>query len=182
MLQNWSQRIREKGLIPQFVHLGAGFDTRSLQPDRFGFTGGCYEVDQSSVQQIKLQAIENGLILKDRMKVHFVSANFEADGDWVQKLIQAGLDTTQPVLFLWEGVTLYLDKSSVIKTLDEIRGLCESAPDGTCRLITGLYSSQVIDFTYDKSLKKARKTLEFTGESWKFGLPFESNECGEMSW
>ena len=177
MLQTWSLSIRERGLKPQFVHLGAGFDTRSLQPQRFGFTGGCFEVDQVSVQQIKLKAIEKSVTLREcKSSVHFVVANFEEAGDWVQNLINTGLDIRQPMLFLWEGVTLYLDESSVQTTLDDIKRLCQQAPDKTCRLITGLYSSQVIDFTYDKSLKKARKTLDYTGESWKFGLPFESNE------
>ena len=60
---------------------------------------------------------------------------FLFDDDWVQNLILEMI-----------VVTLYLDKSSVIKTLDEIQGLCESVPMD----LQVEHSSQVIDFTYDK--------------------------------
>ena len=180
MIQSWSHRMNQQGLQTQFVHLGAGFDTRSFQPKRFGFLGDRFELDHPRVQQIKRTAMTDGSLEEERLEgLHFVGVDFEQDVDWVELLLAQGLDTTQPMIFLWEGVTLYLDEQSVLKTLNDIQTLCANAPEETCVVITGLYSTQVIDFTYERSLNKTRKILEMTGESFKWGLPFESPEQWE---
>lgn len=180
MIQAWSHGIDKRGLKAQFVHLGAGYDTRSMQPTRFGFVGNRFEIDHPRVQQIKRTAMVDSLQTVEGIdRLHFVAVDFEKEGDWIYQLLAQGLDATQPMIFLWEGVTLYLDEQSILKTLEEIKTLCEDAPSGTCTLLTGMYSTQVIDFTYERSLNKTRKILEMTGESFKWGLPFESPEQWE---
>jgi methyltransferase (TIGR00027 family) len=180
MIQTWSHGIDQRGLKAQFVHLGAGYDTRSMQPTRFGFVGDRFEIDHPRVQQIKRDAMADSPQTGEALDhLHFVAVDFEKEGDWRSELLAQGLDVTQPMIFLWEGVTLYLDGQSILKTLEEIKTLCEDAPSGTCTLLTGMYSTQVIDFTYEKSLNKTRKILNMTGESLKWGLPFESPDQWE---
>ena len=42
--------------------------------------------------------------------------------DWLEKLVQAGFDPDKPTFFLWEGVTMYLDREAVESTLRKIAG------------------------------------------------------------
>ncbi len=48
-----------------------------------------------------------------------MAANFETE-DWLARLVQAGFDSNQSAVFLWEGVTMYLDRASVESTLRKI--------------------------------------------------------------
>ena len=50
----------------------------------------------------------------------YVSADFETE-DWMEKLVAAGFDSDSPTFFLWEGVTMYLDRASVEATLRRSR-------------------------------------------------------------
>ena len=177
IMKAWCTKMKKDGYKAQFVHLGAGYDTRSLHLERFDFQGKRFEVDHARVQTIKRKAYEKSETCRASAKenITFIAVDFNKEGDWTQKLLAAGFDPQQPTLMLWEGVTLYLQESAVYKTLAEIRQLCQSAPANTCVLLTGLYSTQLIDCTYDPKLKKSQKILAKTGEAWTWGLPFASN-------
>ena len=57
----------------------------------------------------------------DSTGVTFVPADFEKE-DWLTRLIDAGFNPSQPALFIWEGVILYLDREAVEDTLRKIAG------------------------------------------------------------
>ena len=104
--------------IDQLVILGAGFDTRSY---RLGPEAGlaCFEVDKPKTQAFKIEMLKKAGI--DATGVTYVSADFLVE-DWLEKLVAAGFDPDRPSFFLWEGVTMYLDREAVEATLRKISG------------------------------------------------------------
>jgi methyltransferase (TIGR00027 family) len=102
--------------ISQFVILGAGFDTRAFRLPLSGQIR-CFEVDMPRTQASKRQLLHKAGI--DSTSVTFVAADFESE-DWLGRLVEAGFDPTQPAVFLWEGVIMYLDRQAVESTLRRI--------------------------------------------------------------
>jgi methyltransferase (TIGR00027 family) len=104
--------------MTQFVMLGAGFDTRAyrLPPDT--------KVRSFEVDAPRTQAVKRGMLLRagvDVSRVTFVPADFEKE-DWLARLVDSGFDLSQPALFLWEGVTMYLERAAVQDTFRKTAG------------------------------------------------------------
>lgn len=146
--------------ITQFVILGAGFDTRAFRlPDNSGVR--CFEVDAPKTQAIKRETLRKAGL--DASRVTFVSADFEKD-DWLTKLVDAGFDRGKPALFVWEGVTMYLDRPAVEATLHKIASTAKG-------------SIVAFDYYTDESLlspsfywRFARAATKSAGEPLKFGI------------
>lgn len=143
--------------IEQLVVLGAGYDTRSFRvPERIR----SFEVDQPKTQRTKRsQLAKAGLTAP----CTFVPANFNTD-DWLANLVDAGFDPERPAFFLWESVTMYLDREAV---------------EGTLRRIAGTAPGSVVAFDYlnsallesnDPFMRYARVVLKLTRERFTFGL------------
>lgn len=148
----------------QFVILGAGLDTRAYGPlkDR-GLT--IFELDQSATQKMKVKQLKRARVPSNH--VSYVEVDF-SEGDWATSLADTGYDPSRKTIFLWEGVTLYLSKDEVCKTLEAIKSL---APAGSI-LLADVYA--------DRFLKVARKgtaakTLEATDEALGFSLDFSGD-------
>lgn len=154
-------------LVKQFVLLGAGYDTRAhreLHGTRV------FEVDQPVVQQHKLKCIQEADIAHDH--VTFVSIDFSQETIF-EKLVDSGFDASLPTLFLWEGVTLYLDEQAVRSTLRE---LSSRAAAGSV-LVADFYGARVIKTAQSLA---AKKILELTGETIKFGFSFDQGWENEL--
>ena len=146
------------GDIEQFVLLGAGWDTRAY---RMPQAIHCFEVDTPKTQQTKREMLKKvGL---DTTRVTFVPADFLKE-NCLEKLVHAGFDPCKPSFFLWEGVTMYLDREAVENTL---------------RIIAGTASGSVVAFDYFNadliesqsfSMRYTRAVLSATGEPLTFGL------------
>ena len=102
--------------VEQFVELGAGYDTRTVQLQH-NRRIRCFEVDLPKTQQIKRKLLHQCGV--DTSGVKFVSANFLTD-DWLDNLAKAGFDPRKPTFFLWEGVTYYLSREAMEKTFRTI--------------------------------------------------------------
>ncbi len=104
---------RDKG-ITQIVILGAGFDTRALRLLRNG-SARVIELDIAATQEAK----------RNRLKKHqvdspdnIVYAPIDFNQDNLRDVLQkAGYREELPTLFLWEGVSYYLDPESVDQML-----------------------------------------------------------------
>lgn len=146
--------------VHQFVILGAGFDTRAFRPPANGAVK-CFEVDAP-----KTQAVKRAMLAKaglDSTGVTFVAADFEEE-DWLAKLVDAGLDSLKPALFLWEGVSMYLRREAVESTL---------------RRIASTARGSVVAFDYITTMplesgglywRLARAGTSAGGEPLKFGI------------
>jgi methyltransferase (TIGR00027 family) len=98
---------------PQLVILGAGFDTRALRLPA-GSDARCFEVDSPRTQALKREMLEKAGI--ESRRIAFVSADPGRE-DWLLALVDEGFDRAVPTLFLWEGVTMYLEREAVEDTL-----------------------------------------------------------------
>ena len=146
--------------LGQFVILGAGLDTRALRlpPDA---RVRSFEVDIPKTQAVKREALKQAGI--DAAGVTFVAADFEKD-DWLARLVEAGFDPAKPALFVWEGVTMYLDRAAVEATLRKIASTAKGTVIAFDYYTTEVLESQALMMRY------ARMGTKAAGEPLKFGV------------
>ncbi|KQR75346.1 hypothetical protein ASF98_05825 [Arthrobacter sp. Leaf337] len=146
--------------INQLVILGAGMDTRVHRISREDRVL-CFEIDQPETQAFKLKMMETAGLPTNQAT--YVAADFQAE-DWFEKLAKAGFDPARTTFFLWEAVTMYLDRTSVEATLQRI---ALTAP------------GSVIAFDYYDAgsiasptpyMRYLRETAKFAGEPFTFGI------------
>jgi methyltransferase (TIGR00027 family) len=149
----------------QIVLLGAGFDTRALRFASQSRGTKVFELDVATTQQPKIDILNRkGITLPEELS--FVPIDFNRDS-LLEVLTAAGYQEKQRSLFIWEGVTMYLDPEAVDSTLLFIR---DSAPAD---------SRVVFDYIYASVLRRENRyygeaeiceTVSRAGESWTFGL------------
>jgi methyltransferase (TIGR00027 family) len=144
----------------QFVILGAGFDTRAFRLPRSARIRS-FEVDMPKTQALKRAMLDQAGI--DAMGVAFVAADFEHE-DWLARLIETGFDPDQPALFLWEGVSMYLDRQAVESTLRKIASTAKGSAVAFDYFTTQIFESQSLYMRY------ARAATSAGGEPLKFGI------------
>jgi methyltransferase (TIGR00027 family) len=160
--QTFFDRVVERYLadISQFVILGAGFDTRAYRLPEGGRVRS-FEVDAPKTQAVKRAMLEKTGI--DSRAVTFVSADFEKE-DWLARLVEAGFDPGRPALFLWEGVTMYLEREAVEATLRKVAGTARGSVVAFDYFTTEALESQSLYWRYGRATTKA------AGEPLKFGI------------
>ncbi len=146
--------------VAQFVILGAGFDTRALRLPKHRPVRS-FEVDTPKTLAVKQEVLKRAGV--DPMGVTFVAADFEKE-DWFYRLVEAGFDPDQPTLFLWEGVTPYLDRAAVEDTLRTIAG---TAPGSV--IAFDYFTTEVLE-SPSLHLRLVRAMLQAGGEPLKFGI------------
>jgi methyltransferase (TIGR00027 family) len=105
------------GGVRQYVILGAGLDSFGYRPglvDRLQV----FEVDHPATQQWKRQALAAARIAVPA-NVTFVPADL-ATGSLAALLPASGFDPAQPALVSWLGVTMYLTRDAIGRTLAAI--------------------------------------------------------------
>jgi methyltransferase (TIGR00027 family) len=111
-------------------------------------------------------AIKRDVLLRagiDPTGVALVPADFEKE-DWLSRLAEAGFDRSSPALFLWDGVTPYLDKAAVEDTLRTIAGTAKGSIIAFDYVTTEVLESQAL------YLRIVRASLQAGGEPLKFGI------------
>lgn len=151
---------RHLGEITQFVILGAGFDTRALRLPA-GTRVRSFEVDTAKTLATKRRMLTRAGI--NSTGVTFVAADFEKD-DWLARLVEAGFDPTRPALFLWEGVTAYLDETGVRTTLRRIAATARRSVVAFDYFTTEVFASRAPYWRYARAMTKAAR------EPMKFGV------------
>lgn len=109
----------------QVVLLGAGYDSRAarLEPALRGRT--LFEVDHPATARRKAALAATAYGSAPRAQTVAVSIDFERESI-EERLRAAGLQVGALTLWVWEGVSMYLDEPAVRATLDLVRRL--SAP------------------------------------------------------
>jgi methyltransferase (TIGR00027 family) len=144
----------------QFVILGAGFDTRAYRlPNDTRVR--VFEVDSPQTQIVKRQTLKKAGI--DSSGVTFVPADFEKE-DWLARLTAADFDPGKRTLFLWEGVTMYLDREAVEDTLRKIASTAHGSVVAFDYLTTEPLESRALYWRYGRAMTKA------AGETVKFAV------------
>lgn len=144
--------------VRQVVIIGAGLDTR---PYRLAGLDSLpiWELDLPEVQAAKREAIDR-VLGATPANVRYVPVDLETQ-PIAKVLADAGFDATQPALFIWEGVCMYLPRPAV----DEILGFAGSLPGGS-RLVFTYLPEWVL--TSPKYARLARRM------QWKTAFPQES--------
>ena len=94
----------------------------------------------------------------DSSHVQYVSCDFESQ-DWMESLqSDSDFDRNIPSLFVWEGVTMYLDREVVISTISKI----SRCGKGSCIAFDHFDESNM-----NNILRRSSKRV---GEPFKFGL------------
>jgi len=144
----------------QLVVLGAGFDTRAHRLPG-GASVRCFEVDEPRTQDLKRALLRASGAAPDAA-VH-VPVDFLAE-DWWERLVAAGFDPGRRSFFLWEAVTMYLDREAVETTLRRIAGTAEGSA-----VAFDFFSAEVVG-SPSLFMRYARAATAFTGEPLRFGL------------
>jgi len=148
--------------VAQFVILGAGFDTRAFRLPADARVR-VFEVDSPQTQMVKRETLKKAGI--DSSGVAFVPADFENE-DWLACLTVAGFDPGKRTLFLWEGVTMYLDREAVEDTLRKIASTAHGSVVAFDYFTTEPLESRALYWRYGRATAKAaRETLKFGVDS-----------------
>ena len=146
--------------VAQFVILGAGFDTRAYRlPNDTRVR--VFEVDSPQTQIVKRETLKKAGI--DSSGVTFVPADFEKE-DWLGCLTAAEFDPGKRTLFLWEGVTMYLDPEAVEDTPRKIASTAHGSVVAFDYFTTEPLESRALYWRYGRATAKA------AGETLKFGV------------
>jgi len=103
--------------MQQLVILGAGFDSRAYRIDRIKDGVKVFEVDHPATQRAKVKKLAR-ILGPDGLPgyVRFVPIDFNCE-TLAARLPQCGYSDRLKTLFIWEGVTPYLDAPAVDNTL-----------------------------------------------------------------
>jgi methyltransferase (TIGR00027 family) len=113
--------------VAQYVILGAGLDTFAQRRPELACRMQVFEVDRPGPQRWKhRRLVELGHGLPDWLRL--VPVDFEASGQWWERLSDAGFDPTKPAVVASTGVTMYLTEDATAATLHQVAGL---APGST---------------------------------------------------
>jgi methyltransferase (TIGR00027 family) len=115
-IDDYSRQSLQDG-FEQVVLLGAGYDSRFLRIKEFRSIR-VFELDLESTQQIK-KALTRRLFGRLPDNVTYVALDFSKDSVR-HKLISAGFQKDKRTLFIWEGVTLFLNEAIIAETLGHL--------------------------------------------------------------
>ena len=105
--------------FPQIVLLGAGYDTRAFRFAELNKSSKIIELDIAPTQNWKKQCLKKAKIdMPENVTLAPINFNTESLKDVLEKV---GYDSEQKTLFIWEGVSYYLEAESVDATLGFVR-------------------------------------------------------------
>lgn len=155
-------RVEVKAGVKQVVILGAGYDSRAHRLEELA-NMRVYEVDRADTQSAKRRRIEN--VQGARKDVRYGAVDFEK-GDLATQLADTGWRADRTSLFLWEGVTNYLDGKAVGRVLDMVG---RTAP-GSAIAFTYIHRGVIDGSVTFEGAAKLAGNVERLGEPWRFGL------------
>lgn len=144
----------------QVVLLGAGYDCRALRLPELADVR-VIEVDHPATQGHKRAVLDRRGATSP---AHYIAWNFEDRpmAELPDALAAVGLDRTQPVFTIWEGVTMYLTEPAIDASLRAIRAY---SPAGSQLAMTYFLRSRVDQ----RSLRAIQVIVTRYGEPWRFG-------------
>ena len=154
-----------KSDLRQLVFLGAGYDSRAYRIDELKDGIKIFEVDHPDTQQVKQARLREIFhALPDH--VTYVPLDFRTGGLGAA-LYENGYDRRLKTLFIWEGVTMYIDRQNVEETLGFIAA--NSAEESA--VIFDYTLPDVIDGISDRKEGKAwQAKASQSDEPLRFGI------------
>lgn len=155
--------------LEQLVILGAGFDSRAYRCQGVQAIR-VFEVDHPATQAIKKAKITE---LFSALPEHVTYVPMDFHRDTLELLSDFGYDRSKKSLFIWEGVSMYLDQEAIDETLLFVS---RSSAEGS-RIIFDYTYPGVLEGTIER--KEARAWLEIarkSDEPLRFGIDDEELE------
>lgn len=169
VINSWVAEAVSAG-AEQVVILGAGFDCRALRLSALADVP-VFEVDRPTLLSDKRHRLHR-VEAPERSKLIEVPVDFLRD-DVGSRLQDAGLRRSERTLFLWEGVTNYLDADAV----EAVFKLVQHVGTAGSRIIFTYVHADVLKGTFPApGLAKLFARLAASGKSWTFG--FRPDEIG----
>jgi methyltransferase (TIGR00027 family) len=103
----------------QYVILGAGLDTFVQRRPDIADRLIVFEIDQAETQLWKRERL-NELGIGVPAHLRLVPVDFESDGDWWARLVDAGFDAERPAVVASTGVSMYLTREAIMDTLRRV--------------------------------------------------------------
>ncbi|HEY4303127.1 MAG TPA: class I SAM-dependent methyltransferase [Gemmatimonadaceae bacterium] len=111
--------------VRQYVLLGAGLDTFAYRQPEWAHGLAIVEVDQPASQSEKRRLLESaGVSIPSN--VRFADVDFEKE-TLAEGLHRADVDFTQPTLFSWLGVTMYLTREAIDAVLATVASFAKGS-------------------------------------------------------
>lgn len=159
--------------VRQYVILGAGLDTFAWRAQDEDW-GAVFEADLPETQRWKrARMIQAGLAEPSFLR--FVPVDFERDS-LGQALSESGFDGSQPALFTWLGVTMYLEKIAAMNTL----GFVGSLAPGSEVVFDYAVTPVLLNPRERQGLELVSQRAAQVGEPWKCFLD-PSTLAGELA-
>lgn len=155
----------------QLVILGAGYDSRAYRFEALKDPIRVFEVDHPATQQAKLEKLHK-IFSSLPAHVRYVPIDFN-EQTLADCLTAHGYDPKGKTVFLWQGVTYYLEPGAVDGTLDFI-ARC-SAP-GSQVIFDYIDSALLTRPTQHGEVKGMKRYQGMTGEDLRFGIPIADIE------
>jgi methyltransferase (TIGR00027 family) len=151
--------------VPQIVVLGAGMDTRALRFASKNQGTKIIELDIEKTQHPKIEILNRKQAeLPNELVFASIDFNKQSLSD---VLMNAGYQKDHQSLFLWEGVTMYLDSDAVDGTLMFIR---ESSQKRSRVAFDYIFASVLRQENRFYGEKEIFDTVSRAGEGWTFGI------------
>lgn len=156
----------ERG-FPQIVLLGSGMDTRALRFQDCNQGTTIFDLDIHATQRYKREVLERKKIaLPASGRLVFAPIDFNKQR-LADVLSEAGYREGRQTLFLWEGVTMYLEAEAVNGTLAFIRS---SAAEGSIVVFDYVRASVLRCENTLYGEKGGYDMVAKAGERWMFGI------------
>lgn len=133
--------------VRQYVILGAGLDTFAYRHPYSSIGLKVFEIDYPATQEWKRRRLDAENILIPET-LNFVPIDFESQS-LADQLQKAGFKTDEPSFFSWLGVTMYITRETMMRTMEFISS---STPPG---------SSIMFDYTIEPSSQPFIRRLAF---------------------
>ena len=151
--------------LEQFVILGAGYDSRPYRFKELMNSIKIFEVDHPATQNVKKEKLyEIFQMLPDH--VAYVPIDLRK-GNLRDIISTYGYDRHLKTLFIWEGVTMYLNPEAVNDTLSFVS---ENTGKGSSLIFDYTYHEVVTGSYERKEAKEWLKITEKAGEPLLFGI------------
>jgi len=153
-----------KGL-QQLVILGAGYDSRAYRFDQLKYRVKVFEVDHPATQTNKLAKVQ-AIFRMIPTHVTFVPVDFNKQS-MEKQLQKSGYNPNLKTLFIWQGVTMYLEAEAVDDTL---RFIVQNSAPGSGIVFDYLYRLVLEGTQKHGEISNMRRYRFMTGEGLTFGI------------
>jgi methyltransferase (TIGR00027 family) len=159
LIDDWTRQAVGDG-IAQAVIMGAGFDCRALRLKEL-HSASVIELDRGEMLALKSRLLADAPARNIvRVPIDFLTEKAE------ERLLDAGYAPRAKTLFIWEGVTNYLDQASVDATFDTF---ARSAA-GSRVIFTYVHVDALSGQFPAPGLVDLLARLRRIGEAWTFGF------------